>query len=75
MRDRVLTVAASVLKVPAAALSDASSPDTIDSWDSLQHMQVILALEEEFSIQFPADAIDRLQTIGEMVAAVQERAR
>jgi len=73
VRDRILTVVASVLKVPASSLTDVSSPDTVDTWDSLQHLQVILALEEEFGIQFPADDIDRLQTVGALVTSVRER--
>lgn len=75
MRDRVVAVIAAVLKLPASALNDQSSPDDIASWDSLQHLQIILALEEEFGLQFAPDDIDHLQTVGMLVAAVSEQAR
>ena len=74
MRDRVIAVIAAVLKLPASALDDRSSPDDVSSWDSLQHLQIILALEEEFALQFAPDDIDRLQTVGMLIAAVSERA-
>ena len=33
-------------------INENSSPDNIDNWDSLKHMMLISALEEEFDIQF-----------------------
>jgi acyl carrier protein len=42
-----------VLKVPADEIGEESSMDTIASWDSLQHMNLVLALEEEFGVSVP----------------------
>jgi acyl carrier protein len=72
-RDRVLTVIAAVLKLPAATLNERSSPDDVAVWDSLQHLQIILALEEEFDVRFQPEEIDGLQTAGGLIAAVAER--
>ena len=47
----------------------------MSAWDSLQHLQIILALEEEFGLQFAPDDIDHLQTVGLLVAAINERIR
>jgi acyl carrier protein len=74
MRDRVIAVIAAVLKLPASAITDSSSPDDVATWDSVQHLQIILALEEEFGLQFEPDDIDSLQTVGLLIAAVSERA-
>ena len=32
-------------------IDDNTSPDTLESWDSLKHMNLIIALEEEFSVE------------------------
>ncbi len=71
--DRVIAVVAAVLKVPAASLTLQSSPDDLPAWDSMHHLQIVLALEEEFAVQFPAEQIDGLQTIGAIVASLRER--
>lgn len=42
-----------VLGVDAAAITADSSSDTIESWDSLRHMNLVLALEEEFGVSIP----------------------
>lgn len=46
-------ILAAVLGVDAAAITAESSSDTIESWDSLRHMNLVLALEEEFGVSIP----------------------
>lgn len=46
-------ILAAVLGVDAAAITADSSSDTIESWDSLRHMNLVLALEEEFGVSIP----------------------
>jgi len=56
---KLKAVMAAVLKVPADEIGEESSMDTIASWDSLQHMNLVLALEEEFGVSVPdEDAAD-----------------
>ncbi len=42
-----------VLKVEASSINEESSMDNINTWDSLGHMNLILALEDEFKILIP----------------------
>jgi acyl carrier protein len=46
-------VMAAMLNVDAAAISPDASMDTIENWDSLRHMNLVLALEEEFKVAIP----------------------
>jgi acyl carrier protein len=46
-------VMATVLKVDAVAIDSEASMDTIESWDSLRHMNLVLALEDEFKVTIP----------------------
>lgn len=46
-------VLAAVFSVPADSITDDSSMDTIESWDSIKHMNLVLALEEEFGVTIP----------------------
>lgn len=48
--DRIKDVMASILAIDMADINEETSNDTVDSWDSIQHMNLVLALEEEFSI-------------------------
>ena len=57
MESRIKAVMAAVFEVPVDEITDESSPDNIESWDSLKHMNLVLALEEEFNIGFEDDEI------------------
>jgi acyl carrier protein len=53
MDDTLRQVMATVLGVPAEAICESSSMDSIESWDSIKHMNLVLALEEEFAVSIP----------------------
>jgi acyl carrier protein len=75
LTSQVGRIVAAILNVDAARIDHSSSPDTIESWDSLRHVQLVLALEEAFGIQFTVDDIESMGTIGAVVEAVQRRRR
>lgn len=57
MEDRIKDVMAAVFEMSIDEITDISSPDNIESWDSLKHMSLVVALEEEFCIQFTDEEI------------------
>jgi acyl carrier protein len=48
---RVQAVIADVFGLDPEAVGPETSIETVDAWDSLQHLTVVLALEEEFDVQ------------------------
>lgn len=67
MDDRELTrklkkIFADVFDIPEEEIEDESSRDTIENWDSIQHLQLILALEANFGIHLTADEVIEIQT-------------
>ena len=48
---------AQVFDVPNESINNDSSPDTIENWDSVNHMNLVLALEQAFGISFEPDEI------------------
>jgi len=55
VEDRLYQTIAEVLGVVPSALSEESSPETIASWDSLNHLNLVMALESEFKIALPVE--------------------
>jgi acyl carrier protein len=51
--DALKRVIGAVLNVDVATVGPESSSDTIEAWDSLRHMHLVLALEEEFKVSIP----------------------
>jgi len=60
IEDRIKNIVSSVFEIPTEEINDESSSDTIESWDSLRHMNMVVALEEEFNVQFTDDNIAEL---------------
>lgn len=66
---RLLGIFQDVFGPEVISVSDDDSPDTIEAWDSASHVNLIMALEAEFEVQFEAEEIAELTTVG----AIRER--
>jgi acyl carrier protein len=51
--DELKQIMATMLNVDASTINEDSSMDNVPSWDSLRHMNLVLALEEEFKVTIP----------------------
>lgn len=60
MQDKIREIASIVFEVDIDSLTEDSSADTIDRWDSLSHMNFVTALEEEFEIRFSETELSEL---------------
>lgn len=72
LRERILKVMSLVFEVPIEMLNEESSSDTIGSWDSLKHLNLILALEEEFDIVIPDEEVGNLMNFKLIQIIVEE---
>ena len=52
MEDRLRKLLAVLLGVDEQQIDENASTETIEGWDSLKQMNIVVALEEEFDIQF-----------------------
>lgn len=47
----------------------------IDDWDSLEHINLISAVENEFAMKFKMKEVSGMKNVGEMIDIICERAR
>lgn len=55
MEDKIKNIMATVFSCETLEIDDSSSSDTLENWDSLRHMNLIVSLEEEFNLNFTDD--------------------
>ena len=60
MDSRIVQIVAFVLEISVEEVNEELSPHTIEAWDSLKHMNMVLALEDEFEIRFEDEEIIEL---------------
>jgi len=73
MENRVKDIISAVLGISVEKINNDLSPDTIESWDSLRHMNLVVALEEEFTIQFSDEEIVEMLNIQLIVEILKEK--
>ena len=70
MEQRVKGIMAKVFKIDE--IPDDSSMDTIENWDSLRHMYFVVALEEEFGVEFSQTQITEMLSYKIILLTLQE---
>jgi len=53
-------IMADVFEKSSTQITEDSTQDNIDSWDSIKHLNLVVALEEEFGIVLPIEEIGNL---------------
>ncbi|HTQ15153.1 MAG TPA: acyl carrier protein [Rhizomicrobium sp.] len=71
--EKVRGIAADVLQVAPATLTADSSPQTIETWDSVMHLNLVLALEEQFGFQLEPEEMEEMKNIGAIAALVERK--
>lgn len=54
-------------------LSSTTTADDIDDWDSLTHMNLVVALELRFKIKFALGELQTLRNVGEMLDLINRK--
>jgi acyl carrier protein len=58
--QKLREVIANTFGIKADEITDDASPDTIDEWNSLKHMDLVLALENAFDIEFADEEVGEI---------------
>lgn len=62
-----------VFDVDSLVLDDDITADDIDEWDSLSHIQLMMAIEKAFDIKFTSREMKELADVGEMVSCIKSK--
>ncbi len=60
----VAKVFSEVLGIPAESITDETSPENTPQWDSLQAMNLVVALEGAFNVRLSSKEIVSMRTVG-----------
>ena len=52
-------------------ITEQSSANNVNGWDSLSHIQLISAIEDEFDISFSSKEIMGWNNVGEMISSIE----
>lgn len=73
VQDRVLAIAAAVLRAPAERLSLSTRAGDVPGWDSLGHLDLVDAIERAFGVPISGRELLRLRSLGDAVSLIEGR--
>ena len=70
MENKIKNVMTSVFGIDLSEINHDSSPDSIENWDSLSHMNLVVSLEEKFNIEFEVEEISKMMNLKSIMLIV-----
>ena len=71
--NHIKNVMSAVFEIPIEEITEDTSPDNLGSWDSLKHMNLVVALEEEYDIEFIEEEIVEMMNLSQIKSIVLEK--
>ena len=68
--ERLNEIFIDVLDLDECELTDETSANDIEEWDSLSHIQLIVAIEKQFKIKFNSKELMEWKTVGDMIDCI-----
>ncbi|XPV76157.1 MAG: acyl carrier protein [Desulfovibrio sp.] len=73
MRAKLFEIIAQVMSEDVGNISEESSPKNIEKWESLTHMNLILAIEAAFDLVFTDAEIVRMVDTKEILGVMEQK--
>lgn len=73
--ERLNTVFQDVFDDDSITVQADTTADDIEDWDSLEHINLIAAVEQEFGFKFAMGQVVSMKNVGEMVAIIEEKVK
>ena len=70
---RIREIVAGVVRNPKLSLEEATTADQVAGWDSLTHIQIIVAVEKAFKVRLKASEVAQLSNVGSLIDIVVAR--
>lgn len=71
MKDKIKKVMGIVFDISPVEINEQTSTKTVENWDSINHMKLIVSLEDEFEIEFYDDEISDLISYEAIIKCVK----
>ena len=73
--ERLVAVFREVFDDETIEIHDETVADDVDGWDSFEHNNLVVAIEDEFGFKIPMGKVVTMKNVGEMVDIILEMGR
>ena len=75
MGDQIKQIMADVLDLEAECIDESTTQDNTPNWDSLNHVNLIIAVEQEFDLTFSPEEIEGMTSFRKIVETLEPKLR
>lgn len=65
--EKIREIAAEIFGLSPDQVTDAMSPQTVSDWDSVQHLNLVLAVESRLGVRFEPREIEQMRSIADVI--------
>ena len=73
MDKKILEIFREVFNNPELEITEATTAADVDGWDSFNHLNLIMALEENYSVSFSTVEIGQMAHVGNLVQLLEKK--
>ena len=72
MNAKLVEIVAELFDLEPAAVDDGLTPEDVELWDSMNHLRLVSAVEEEFQIKLSMQEIESIRSLAVLRALVEQ---
>jgi acyl carrier protein len=73
MEEQIKQIMADIFGMDPASIDESTTQDRTPNWDSLNHINLIIAFEQEFQVTFSAEEIEMMISFTDVLETVEEK--
>lgn len=69
---RLKAILSKVLDIDENSITDQTSPDNVETWDSFNALMLISELEKEFNVKFTMEEVTSVKNVGDIKKSLEK---
>jgi acyl carrier protein len=71
--QQLTTVFREVFDTPVLEIADSTTAANVEGWDSLRHIDLVVAVERQFKVRFTTREVNGMKNVGEFVTLLEKK--
>ena len=71
--ERLVKIFVEVFEVKEVAITDETKQSDIENWDSIGHLRLIMAVEEEFGVKFLTKEMQEINSVRMLIKLIESK--
>lgn len=71
--EKIRSILSDVLGEDDLSLTEKTTADEVENWDSVNHVKLLIGLESDLGIQFEAEEVSTAENVGQLIDVIQSK--